>query len=37
MNDTENPELEIQQSDIFLPESFLAEFNQDVQNLFDTN
>ena len=37
MNDTENPELEIQQSDIFSPESFLAEFNQDVQKLFDTN
>ena len=29
--------LEIQQSDIFSPESFLAEFNQDVQKLFDNN
>lgn len=37
MNDTENPELEIQQSDIFSAESFLAEFNQDVQKLFDNN
>lgn len=28
---------EIQQADIFSPESFLAGFNQDVQNLFDNN
>ena len=33
----EKQEEEIQQTDIFSPESFLAEFNQDVQKLFDTN
>lgn len=37
MNKTENIETEIQQADIFSPESFLAEFNQDVQKLFDSN
>lgn len=29
--------IEIQQADIFSPESFLAGFNQDVQKLFDNN
>ena len=37
MNKTENIETEIQQTDIFSPELFLAEFNQDVQKLFDSN
>lgn len=29
--------IEIQQADIFSPESFLAGFNQDIQKLFDNN
>lgn len=33
----ERLEQEIQQTDIFSPESFLAGFNQDVQKLFDNN
>lgn len=37
LNETEYTEPNIQQTDIFSAESFLAEFDQDVQKLFDTN
>lgn len=37
ITEIENPELEIQQSGIFSPESFLAEFDTEAQKLFDNN